>query len=280
MPERLEPWSAPLISALGTLYDTVAAFVPSLTAAIIILLIGWLVSAAAYRLVRRVFAALGVDRLATHVGISTFLERANVGTTATELLASIVFWLLILVFVVSATDALGLERVSQTIDDLILYLPKVIGAMVMLLLGLLVARLARDVVRTAAAGAGFEFSEQLASMVYGLLAVIVAVLAVGQLELETAILNQVIAIGLASAGVGLALAFGLGARSIATDVLAASYLRELFREGDVVEYGGQQATIVEVGAVKVLLDLGEERGILAVSNAEFLATDVIRHPQR
>ncbi len=268
--------SAPLLASLETLYSTVAGFLPSLTAAVIILLLGWLISAVVRGIARRALTALGVDRLARHVGLAAFLARANVTTTPAELLASIVYWLLMLMFLVSATDALGLARVSQTIDDLVLYLPKVMGAVIMLLAGLLVARLGRDVVRTTAAGAGFEYADQLGSAVYALLAVIVSVLAVGQLELETDILNQVIAIGLTTTGLGLALAFGLGARTLASDVLAASYLREIFDDGDVVEYNGKRATVLEVGPVKVLLDLGDDGGVLTVSNAEFLAAEVIR----
>ena len=106
------------------------------------------------------------------------------------------------------------------------------------------------------------------------------VLAVGQLELETDILNQVIAIGLASTGIALALAFGLGARSLARDVLSASYLREIFDDGDTIEYNGKRATLLEVGPAKVLLDLGDDGGVLTVRNADFLAAEVIRLTNR
>lgn len=247
--ESLNVWGNSLLSAMTTLWSKFAGFVPNLLAFVLILIVGYLVSRAVSGVLRRILGVLQVDRLAARVGISTALEKMNARVTFSEILSRIVYWLLMLTFLVSATESLGLERVSGTIDAFVLYLPNVIGAALILLLGLLLAGMARDLVTSGVQSVGADNAGAIGTTVYGLLAVIVISLAIGQLELETAMLNQVIAIVLLSAGAAAAIAFGFGSRSIAGNVLASTYLRDLLKEGDRITVGTITGTVERIMAV-------------------------------
>ena len=128
----------------------------------------------------------------------------------------------------SASESVGLERSSSTINSLVQYLPRVLGAVFILAIGLFVATFARDSVRGAAKSMDSRYAKILGRAAYVRLAVIAVALAIGQLELEAQLLAVAIAVPMTAAGVGAALAFGLGAREVAANLLAGAYLRDSY----------------------------------------------------
>lgn len=248
--ESINVWGETLLSAMTAMWSKVAAFIPNLLAFLLILGLGYLVSRLLASLLKRLFATLKVDQFADSIGIGQSLVRANITAPTSAILAGLIFWLLMLTFLVSATESLGLARVSSTIDSFVLYLPKVLGAVFILMAGLFIAQLVRNVIHTGAAGLGIDYAGPLASSIYMLMLVIIVSLAIGQLELETGILNQVISILLITVGAAAALAFGFGSKSVASHILAGTYVRELYKEGDVIGIGDLSGTIIQITPVK------------------------------
>jgi hypothetical protein len=99
----------------------------------------------------------------------------------------------LLIFLVSAAQSLGLERVSATLDMLALYLPKVFGGALVLLVGVLLAQLANGLVRGAAEGVGLDYAAGLGRIAQGVIIISISV-AISQLEVKTDLLNHVIVI--------------------------------------------------------------------------------------
>ena len=247
--ESMNIWTSILVSAMSALWSKVGAFIPNLLAFLVILLVGYVVARLAGAVVRKLMNAIKIDQFSQRIGIKDVLDRANIGVTVSGILSGIVFWLLMLTFMVSATESLGLPRVSSTIDSFVLYLPKVLGAAFILMTGLFIAQFVRDLITSGAEGFGLEFADPLGKVAYGLLVIIFVTLSIGQLELETGILNDVIVIALMSVGAAGAIAFGLGSKYIASNILAGTYVRELFREGDRVAIGNLSGVVSQVTAV-------------------------------
>ncbi len=270
----LSAWGESLLAATTGLWSKLAAFVPNLLGFILILLVGYLVSKLLAAFLGRLLNFLKLDALSQRLGISDTLGRAGISAPASALVSGLVFWILMLAFLVSATETLGLTRVSGTIDSVVQYLPKVLGAMFILLAGLYVAQMVRDLVTNAAQSVGIDSAVALGRTAYGLLFVIVLTLAVGQLELETDILGQVISIVLISLGAAAALSFGIGSRRVAANVLAGTYVRELYREGDELIVGQVQGTVTQITPLKTEL-LTSEGEYVTFAN-EQLVEDTVR----
>ena len=238
---------------LTAMWSEVAAFAPNLLGALFILAVGYVVSKVVSVVVRRLLSAIGFDRLADKIGIAEQLRRMNIARLASGIFARIVFWILMLAFLLSASESLGLERLSATIDSLVQYLPRVLGAILILSIGLLVATFARDAVRAGAANIGSEHANAIGQATYILLAVIAVALAVGQLELETVLLTVAVGVVMTAAGAAAALAFGLGSREVAANVLASAYLRDAFPEGTRITVAGVEGEVKAVEALSTVL---------------------------
>lgn len=271
-------WGATLIQAMTALWVKIAEFVPNLLGFLVILLIGYVVASIVAGISRRGFQAVKLDAFSERIGVGAILRRANIQREPSALLSRVLFWLLMLTFLVSATESLGLSRVSMTIDALVMYIPKVLGAAFILLIGLFIAQFIRDLVVSSAESLGSEFAGPLGSAAYAVLVVIIVTLAIGQLDLETELLNYVISIILISVGAATAIGFGFGSRDVAANILAGSYVRELYKEGDKVTASGQTGVINQVTAVKteLLLDNGDT---VSIANSEIVDSKVVHHKE-
>lgn len=115
-------------------------------------------------------------------GLTKLLARVGIQVPVSTLVGKIVYWFVLLVFLVSAAESLGLQRVSATLDVLALYLPKVFGAALVLIVGVLLAQLVNSVVRGAADGVGLEYANGLGRIAQWLVIIISISVAVGRLR--------------------------------------------------------------------------------------------------
>jgi small-conductance mechanosensitive channel len=266
---EFDPWTQSLLAAMSSLWASVAGFIPRLFGALVVVLLGFVVAKLLDTLLSKVLAKIGLDRLMAGTGLTKLLSRAGIRVPVSALIGKVVYWFVLLIFLVSAAESLGLERVSATLDMLALYVPKVFGAALILLAGVLLAQLLSGLVRGAAEGVGLDYANGLARMAQGLVIIISISVAIGQLEVKTELLNYVIAIVLITVGLAVALAFGLGSRELVSQILAGIYVRELYEVGQRVRLADVEGQIEEIGTVKTLLltDAGE---LVSVANKVLL----------
>ncbi|WP_300729243.1 mechanosensitive ion channel domain-containing protein [Pseudomonas sp.] len=266
---ELDLWTQSLVTAMTALWTKIANFIPNLFGALVVVLLGFVVAKLLDTLLSKLLAKLGLDRLMGGTGLTKILGRAGIRVPISTLIGKIVYWFILLIFLVSAAQSLGLERVSATLDIFTLYLPKVFGALLVLLVGVLVAQLLNGLVRGAAESVGFEYAGGLGRVAQGLVIIISISVAISQLEVKTDLLNHVIVIVLITVGLAVALAMGLGSREIAGQILAGIYVRELYQVGQEVRVGGVEGQIEEIGTVKTTL-LTDEGELVSISNRVLL----------
>jgi hypothetical protein len=270
----VQAWREVLVRALSELGSTLAGFLPSLVGALLILGVGWLISRSVELASARLLRTLGVDRASARLGLSEAIERTGLETSLSGLVARLLFWLLMLTFLLSSAETLGLQAVTGTIDRLISYIPSVIGAGLIALLGLLLARFLGGVVRSAVGAAGFASAERLGFVVQALVAMLVIAIALEQLGVETGVLLGPLTALLAAAGFSAGLAFALGAHPVVTHILAGHFLRQSLPRDVLVEVGGRRGVVLRVGPTDTLLRDGASHW--SVPNAQLMQEVVVR----
>lgn len=263
-----------VVDSLAELGAKVVSFLPSLVGAIVLLLVGWLVSKLVEIVVRRLLRRIGLDRAARRAGIGTTLERAGIESPPSAIAASISFWILMLTFVLSAVEALGLTAVTDTIDRLIGFLPNVLAAGLIVVLGLLLGRLTRNVVGSAAAAWDLPRARRVGAASGGLVVFVVAVLALEQLGIETGFLVTVLAVLVAAVSLTIGVSFALGARPLVTHILAGHFLRRSLPRGSTVEVRGHKGSVEEVGPLETLVRDGGRQW--SIPNAALMEEMVLR----
>ncbi len=195
----------------------IAAFLPSLVAALLVLLAGWLLARAARLLIFRFLLAVRFDVASEKAGIDEVLIRADLRQNPTELVAALGQWLILLLALMTAINTLGLSSLSDLLAQVLLYLPKVIAAVVVLILGLFFASFLAGVVRTAAASAGMGEADVLGTLArYAIVTFTVAV-TLEELGIGAALVRSAFVILFGAVALALALAFGLGCKDLARE---------------------------------------------------------------
>lgn len=274
---QLDSWTQSLVGAMSTLWQKIAAFIPNLIGALVVVVVGFVVARLLDALLSKLLAKLGLDRLIQGTGLNKMMARVGVKVPMSALIGKIIYWFVLLVFLVSALESLGLERISATLDTLALYVPKVFAAALVLVAGLLLAQLLNSVVSGAAEGVGIDYASALGRIAQGLVIIISISVAIGQLEIKAELLNYVIVIVLLSVGIAAALAIGLGCRGIAAQIVAGIYVRELYELGQLVSVDGIEGTIEEMGTVKTIIQT--EQGELVYFANRVLLEQHVTSPQ-
>ena len=139
--------------------------------------------------------------------------------TPSEIIGSLTYWLVMILVLIASMDALGLPIVSDILNDIFLYIPNVVAAIIILILGILFGNLLSAVVRTAASNAGLSTADGLGKTALFAIIVFSGAIALVQLGIGEEIVSS--AFGLAFGAVALAfgLAFGLGGKEVAADYL-------------------------------------------------------------
>lgn len=270
---QLESWTQSLLAAMSALWGKISSFIPNLIGALVVVIIGFVVARLLNALLSKLLAKLGLDRLVQGSGLNKQLARVGIKIPLSALIGRIVYWFILLIFLVSALESLGLERVSATLDVLALYVPKMFAAAIVLLAGILLAQLLNTLVAGAAEGVGLEYAAALGRLAQGLVIIISISVAIAQLEIRAELLNYVVVIVLLTAGLAVALAVGLGCRDLIGQIIAGIYVREMFRLGQKVSIDGMQGTIEEIGTVKTVLQ-NEQGELLYIANRNLLEQQV------
>lgn len=244
--------------------ERAAAFLPNLLSAILILLLGWLLAAVASRLAAKALQTLRVDSLAERNGMTSTLKDVGFSGTLSGLLSGVLYWIILLLTLLPAVEALRMVYFTMMVAKLLGYLPTLIAAAVILLVGLSLARFLSNALARTAKNANLEYAGALGIISRYFLSLIVIVITLAQLGVQTAILTVILAVILISVGLATALALGFGSRAVVANILAGAFVRDHFQEGRVIEVQGVRGKIVAVNSVGTTLE--NESGMVTIPN--------------
>ena len=212
-------WGTAVISALANALGLLLAFIPRIIGFLLILLIGWLIAAAISRAITFLLRKIGFDRLGDRIGLPAFEQRMGISLDAAGILGKLTYWFIFLIFLVPAADALGVPAVSNVLSSIVDFLPNVFVAILVLFLGTLLATIVGDLVRGVVASSRVGNPNLLASVARYAIIGFAALIALEQLNIAPALLNELFGAIVAGAALAFGLAFGLGGRDAAQRVL-------------------------------------------------------------
>ena len=208
-----------LRASLAGALNTFLSAIPRVIGFALVLIVGWIISSLFARGVQALLHAVKFNDLARRSGFADFVQKMGVRSDSSGVIASIVKWFVRLITLVVAFDTLGLPAVSNVLQQLLLWLPNLVVALVVLVIGGLAANALSQLVRGTAAQAGFTNPDMLATVTKVAVWGFAIVVAVNQLGIATTLINTLL-IGIVGAfSIAFGLAFGLGGRDRAAQVL-------------------------------------------------------------
>ncbi len=217
--------SQALATAFTRAMEVTATTIPKLIGFLIILLIGWIVAGILAQAFSALFRAIKFNDLAKRSGLADFIDNMGVKTDATDFVAQLAKWFVQLIVLVVAFDALGLPAVSDVLRQLVLWLPNLIVALVILVLGGLGASAMSSVVRATVSKSEVGNADVLANFTRIAIWTFTVVVAINQIGIAQTIVNTIFISATGAIALALGLSFGLGGRETASAILQDWYGR-------------------------------------------------------
>lgn len=211
--------------SVGAFLRGIGEFLPNILAAIVILIVGWIIAKLFKMAVGRGLRVIRFPSLTAKAGIDDFLKTGGVEKSTTDLIAVLVYWLVMLIVLVAAVSALQLEAASTVLNQILFYIPNIIVAVIVVAVGLYAANFVSTIVQTAVANAGIEQAQFVAAISRYAMIIFTFAIALEQLGIGRDIVTNGFLVLLGAASFAAALAVGLGARDV-----VAKYLEELIRK--------------------------------------------------
>ncbi len=215
----VQNWGDAITLSLLELWSRFINFLPALIGALLVFLLGLIAAVALGKAAEKIVSLLRIDYVLEKLRVGKKLEQAGLELRISKIFGELVKWFLILVFLMAATDILGLEQVTGFLNNVILYIPNVVVAVVILAVAFLLGNLAYDIVKGSTKAAGIVSARLLATLskwaivVFGLLAALL------QLGIAVSLVNTIFIGIIAALSLAIGLAFGLGGKEEAAAIV-------------------------------------------------------------
>ena len=208
-----------LVEPIRAFLRQIGDFVPRLALAGLVLVGGWLLAKAARFAVVKGLRALNLNVITERSGMDGFLRQGGLESDTADLLGWLVYWLVILAALVIAFNGLGLTYITDLLGKVVLFVPKVIVALLILAFGAYFAAFVGATLAAYCRDAGIRDAELLGRLARSAVVIFVVLIALDQVNVGGDIIRQSFLILLAGIVLALALAFGLGGRDWAASLL-------------------------------------------------------------
>lgn len=215
----VQSWADIVASSLQNMWVGFITFIPNLIGALIVLVVGLVVAAGLGTLVEKIFDALKLDMLLARVGLAPHFERAGMRLRGSHFLGQLVYWFLVIAFLLAATDILRLFALSSFLREVLAYIPNVVAAVLVMLAAFVVAGITRKVVMASVMSARLHAAHFLGTLTWWAIVVFGFLTALVQLNIATSIINSLITGFIAMLALAGGLAFGLGGRDYASNLI-------------------------------------------------------------
>jgi hypothetical protein len=261
----------PLVEQLKKAGQSVVALLPEIVFAIVLVVVGYFVA----RLLRTLATGI-INTLSRAAG--TVTGRAGIvlqapSETTVRVLGALVFWTVLLLFIAIAANTLGLRMFAGWLDQIVNHLPQVVSGILIIFAGVVLSGIARDSAFAACKGMPAPQTRLIARGAQVATLLMLAIVGLDQIGIDLEAVIMVLAIILASLLGGLAIAFGLGARTYVSNLIGARHLGPDFQNGVRIRFGDTVGTIAQLTPIAVVLETEEGRQIIPA--ARFMETPTL-----
>jgi len=219
---------------------------PKFITAAVIMIIGYLLARLLMKIIVRTTSKMGIEKLADQINQIDILSKNNVTLSLSQILGKIAYYLVLLIFTMTAVGALDMPILAELIQDFITFVPNLIAAFIILMAGLLLGDTIKNVVYTTCKSLGMPSANILASFVFYFVFINVIIVALSQAGVNTAFFAQNISIIIAGGVLAFSIGYGFASKDLVASFLASYYTKDKLNIGDKVTLNGVTGKITNI----------------------------------
>jgi len=242
-----------------------ASAVPNLIGAVMVAIIGYIIAKVVSKAVSVVLEKLGIDSIGDKLNETDIFSNTNIQLKPSKIFGTIIYVILLLVFMMMATDILQMETVSNMVADIINYIPNLISALILLILGILLADFIKGIVQTACDSLGIPSGKIIATFIFYLVFLTMTISALSQAKIDTSLITSNMTVILAGVVGAFALGYGFAARDTMANFLASFYSKKKIQIGDIISLDNVKGEVVDIDGSSLTIDTGKSTVIIPLN---------------
>jgi hypothetical protein len=253
------------LDILKDLLTQFTAVIPSFLGALTVFLLGWLIAGSLAKLVKRLVAAAGIDKAADRLNSIELVEKSGLRIVPSLVLSKVLYYFLMIIFIMAATDLLGMAALSSLMSDIINYIPSILTACVVFLLGIVMADFVKGAVLAAGKTVGIPSAGLIANFVFYFLLLAVAMSALTQAGINIEFISQNLTVVIGGIVLAFAIGYGLASRQTMANFLASFYSKNKVQKGDIIRIGEAEGMVIDMDSISITLRSGKHKIIVPMS---------------
>lgn len=242
--------------------ESILSFLMDLGAAILILLIGWIIARVLRRILVKGLEKVKFEELAKKFKVDTLVSRMGADVTISGILGKVVYWVVLLIFAAAAGDALGWGMLSDGLGAFFGYLPTLMMAILIFIVGMYLADIVRRAVLAACESIGISGAKTIANIAYYVLVIFIAITALNQAGMDTSLITSNLTVIFGSILLAFAISYGLASRNIVGNLLSSYYGKGKFRPGQKIRVEGVEGVIEKIDSISVTVKNGDTKVVI------------------
>ena len=264
--EKISEWNKSIMNSLSAITEEIAKVIPNLLGAIVIIIIGWLATKLIVGIVKKALKLAKADKLDDKINEIELLEGKNLNFNVIKIITKFLKWLLYILILVIVTDILNLTMVSEEIKNFLGYLPKLFSALIIFIIGLLLANFIKKTVKSFFESMDLSGSKLISQIIFFLILIFISVTALNQAGVNTEIITGNITLILAGFLLAFSLAFGFGAQKVVGDLLKTFYARKTYEIGQQIEFNDIKGEVESINNITVTLKTDNGKLVVPISD--------------
>lgn len=264
--EKVTEFKDIAMQSLTTMWLEITKVFPNIIGALVVLFIGWLVTKLVVKLIKKVLKLAKANKLDDKLNEIEIVEGKQLNFDTIKIVSKFVKWIMYIALLITASDIMGLEIISNQVSNLLGYLPQLFAALVIFILGLLFANFVKNGLKSLFESMDLSGGKMISQVVFFLLLTFISITSLNQAGIDTDIITSNITMILAAFLLAFAIAFGFGAREVVGKLLQTFYARKTYEVGQKIIFNNENYTIDEVKSISVILSNSKGKLIVPIND--------------
>ena len=274
--ETISQWKDLTIQSLTSMGEKIMTTIPNIIGAIIVLLLGWIITKIVVYLLKRIFKFAKIDVLSEKINDLKLFGKADINIPITKAITVFVKWIMFLVFLIIASDIMNWTIVSQEIGNLLRYLPKLFSAIALFMIGIYIARFVKKAIQGFYESFDLAGAKIISGLVFYIIAIIITITALNQADIDTTVVTNNVTIILGAFLLAISIAFGLGSKEVVGDLLRTFYTRKNYEVGDHIKLDGTEGTVEAIDNISMTLSTAKGKLIIPIKDVVESKVEILK----
>lgn len=263
---KLSKYKELTLDSLATMGQEIAKALPNIIAAIVVLLIGWLITKLILYITKKTLKLTRIEKLEEKINEIEFFGNKHLKVNITKVILTIVRWTMIIIFLIIVSDILNLKIISEQISNLLSNLPKLLSALVLFILGLLLSNFIKNSIKSFFESLELSGAKIISQIVFVILLIFVSLTSLNQAGVNTEIITNNLTLILGAFLLSFTLALGFGAQPVVGDLFRTFYVRKTYEVGQIIEYRGIVGEVEAIDNIALILKTADSKLVIPIKN--------------